>query len=415
MSIWYVFGLNIFALAYGSVIATFGLLVLPSECEYMFAENQALMLGFFMALAGISQLSGPLAGFFSDRCIHRIGRRKPYMLGGCLVGCLGLLIQYFARSRAQPMTYLYFIAFFGSMLGLNVIYVAFSGALADIVPAKQMGQANGILGGFTVLGASLGFGAFTLFLSIEMCYYFFAVVLAAGTIISCWFMNEKPLLQAKPWKWADIVLCYYLSPTEHTDFFMVFVSRTLYYMAVSIQTFMLFYFRDMIQGVDGKKDAQDATSYLALIGQLSGAVVCYPMGLMSDRFGRKPLIFLSSSIIVFVYVMFMFTSTMPIALVGGAIYGIGNGTYLAVDYALASDVLPSKKHAARFMGIWGVAAFIGTMVGPLMIGPLLMFFGSPSTDAGEGASGFTDSTYTRQGYIVIMLTGCICMIGSGLT
>lgn len=40
--------------------------------------------------------------------------------------------------------------------------------------------------------------------------------------------------------------CYYLSPTEHRDFFLVTASRTAYYMAISVQTFMLFYFRDMV-------------------------------------------------------------------------------------------------------------------------------------------------------------------------
>ena len=39
---------------------------------------------------------------------------------------------------------------------------------------------------------------------------------------------------------------YWLSPSEHRDFFLVTASRTAYYMAISVQTFMLFYFRDVI-------------------------------------------------------------------------------------------------------------------------------------------------------------------------
>jgi hypothetical protein len=39
--------------------------------------------------------------------------------------------------------YLYSAAFFVSMLALNVIYVAYSGALTDLVPDSQRGQANG--------------------------------------------------------------------------------------------------------------------------------------------------------------------------------------------------------------------------------------------------------------------------------
>lgn len=40
--------------------------------------------------------------------------------------------------------------------------------------------------------------------------------------------------------------CYYLSPTEHRDFFLVTASRCAYYAAISVQTFMLFYFRDLV-------------------------------------------------------------------------------------------------------------------------------------------------------------------------
>merc|ERR1712138_80527 len=85
--------------------------------------------------------------------------------------------------------------------------------------------------------------------------------------------------------------------------------------------------------------------------------------------------YISSGIIVVAYVGFMFARTRDIALLVGAIYGIGNGTYLSVDYALACDTLPSKDQAARYLGIWGVGAFIGTLLGPMLIGPALLLFG----------------------------------------
>eukprot|EP00121_Abeoforma_whisleri_P010133 Awhi_evm1s9337 len=72
-SVFHLMCLNVFALAYGCLIATFGIIVLPLESEHLFAENHAIMLGFFLALAGVSQLSGPIAGFFSDRCTHWLG------------------------------------------------------------------------------------------------------------------------------------------------------------------------------------------------------------------------------------------------------------------------------------------------------------------------------------------------------
>ncbi len=45
---------------------------------------------------------------------------------------------------------------------------------------------------------------------------------------------------------------------------------------------------------------------------------------------------------------------MPLALVGAALYGIGSGSFLAVDWALMTDIIP-KAASGRYMGISNVA------------------------------------------------------------
>ena len=76
---------------------------------------------------------------------------------------------------------------------------------------------------------------------------------------------------------------------EHADFFWVFVTRTFYYMCISLQAFGLFMLRD-VQRVD---DPTYFTSLLAMTGQLSAAIVAVPAGRLSDRWGRKPLVYAS--------------------------------------------------------------------------------------------------------------------------
>merc|ERR1712125_280414 len=99
------------------------------------------------------------------------------------------------------------------------------------------------------------------------------------------------------------------------------------------------------------------------------------MGLLSDRIGRKSLVYTSSIVMVATYIIFMLARERNTVLLAGVLYGIGNGTYLSVDYALACDTLPSKEKAARYLGIWGVGAFIGTLIGPMFMGPALLLFG----------------------------------------
>lgn len=77
----------------------------------------------FLAIAGFSQLSGPMAGFFSDRSNADGGRRRPFIIWGTLVGFVGILALWWAHRNLAIKVY--FFVFFIAMLALNVIYVAY--------------------------------------------------------------------------------------------------------------------------------------------------------------------------------------------------------------------------------------------------------------------------------------------------
>eukprot|EP00547_Thalassionema_nitzschioides_P017970 CAMPEP_0194252492 /NCGR_PEP_ID=MMETSP0158-20130606/27759_1 /TAXON_ID=33649 /ORGANISM="Thalassionema nitzschioides, Strain L26-B" /LENGTH=458 /DNA_ID=CAMNT_0038989921 /DNA_START=29 /DNA_END=1402 /DNA_ORIENTATION=- len=404
-SLFHLIAINSFAFTYGICISTFGLIILPLESEALWPNAQeALLLSIFLAICGLSQLSGPLAGYASDLCTGSWGRRRPYLLGGALVTIPSLLVLHYASQTRNFGLYLSF--FFCAMLGLNVMYTSYSGALTDLVHDDQRGLANGMMGAFSVLGASFGFGCFSSFLTLNEAYFFYCICIAVAVVISLFAYTEEPFVPSgemleTAWSWSEIAKCYWIDRIEHYDFYLVFVSRTLYYMGISAQTFMMFYFRDLIVDSD---DPQADVSYLALIGQLSGAIVCIPMGILSNKLGRKPLIYLSSFVIVGAYTGFSITRHRDWAWVVGAIYGIGNGAYLSVDYALACDVLPDKNQAARYLGIWSVGSFIGTLFGPLLIGPALVIFGTPSTQPVSDKV-----TYEPLGYIVMIVIGSICI------
>ena len=69
-----------------------------------------------------------------------------------------------------------------------------------------------------------------------------------------------------------------------------------------------------------------------------------------------------------------------------------------------------KKHdgAAQLLGIWGVAGFVGSALGPLVGGPLLFYFGrvqqtfAPVTEGGEKDDDDGDEGYSWQGYAVVL-------------
>lgn len=83
-----------------------------------------------------------------------------------------------------------------------------------------------------------------------------------------------------------------------------------------------------------------------------------------------------------------------------------------MDTSLAVDTLPhdlqedEENGSAQLLGVWGVAAFLGSAIGPMIGGPLLYIFGSQtvvddkakSPENGEAIA----EEYTLTGYAVVL-------------
>jgi len=98
-------------------------------------------------------------------------------------------------------------------------------------------------------------------------------------------------------------------------------------------------------------------------------------GRLSDRTGRRKIFVLGASI---VYGLAMFViaiaSNFNGFLVGMAIGGLGFGMYMAVDLALAADVLPDKENAAKDLGVINIAGALPYSVAPALA-PVILAIG----------------------------------------
>ena len=100
----------------------------------------------------------PMAGMFSDRSTHRLGRRRPFMWAGTTLDLLFLLIIGLSPLALGAST----DAFFRPLLGVNTAYLvllagiillqfssniahgALQGLIPDLVPEKKRGLASGV-------------------------------------------------------------------------------------------------------------------------------------------------------------------------------------------------------------------------------------------------------------------------------
>ena len=99
-------------------------------------------------------------------------------------------------------------------------------------------------------------------------------------------------------------------------------------------------------------------------------VAVVPAARISDRIGRKPVIYAACAVGAVGLGSSPSSPALPVTVFGGLILGAGFGMFLAVDWALLTDLVP-KASAGRYMGISNVATATAGLVG-LAIGGLVM-------------------------------------------
>jgi MFS family permease len=122
----------------------------------------------------------------------------------------------------------------------------------------------------------------------------------------------------------------------------------------------------------GQEAANALNLYLLAVILVANVIVIVPAARLSDRWGRKPVIYLSCLVGGIGVGLVALSPTVLVAGVGAALYGASAGMFLAVDWALLTDIIP-KASAGRYMGLSNVATGAATALG-VGIGGLTLDF-----------------------------------------
>jgi len=163
----------------------------------------------------------------------------------------------------------------------------------------------------------------------------------------------------------------------------------------TIQAYFQYYMRDAV----GVPDPERQTTNFVIIISLTSLVSALAVGWLSDRFGRKRMVYFSGGFMALVGLTFIITHSLVIVLAAGAIFGLGYGAYQSVDWALVADVLPSEKHFARDMGIWNISLSLPQVIAPVIGGPIIDHF----THAGNPLAGYQ---------VIFAMSIIYCLIGT---
>jgi MFS family permease len=113
----------------------------------------------------------------------------------------------------------------------------------------------------------------------------------------------------------------------------------------------------------GLSQAETGQTQLVMLGVVTVGVILavVPAGRLSDRVGRKRVIYGACAVGALGLTIGALAPSVPVALVGAALFAVATGSFLAVDWALMTDIIP-KASSGRYMGISNVAtASAGTV------------------------------------------------------
>jgi Na+/melibiose symporter-like transporter len=376
---------------------------LPNQAYFIGGdEAKGTTLGTILLIgAFVSMAVAPVFGAFSDRTLTRWGRRRPWIVIGTLMNVVGLFgLAYFPRENDLSSLPLFILAFMWVEFWNNVATAPYAALIPDIVPADQRGSASGWYGLMNMLGSFVGGIAALVFTSngrtdIVGIYYLTAVLMLLGMLGTVFFVHELPVTRRPPpFRWGSFMRGL-IAPLRDHDFRWVFWTRFLMIMGTfTVQEFLQYFMRDVVKdftlfGSPVAENAESAVSFFLialLIGAIASSLVA---GVLSDKLGRKKVVYASSILQSIVPFVLIFFSPFPLVVGLGIVFGLGYGAYASVDWAMASDVLPSEDDYAKDMGVWHVADTFPQVIATPIAGFLLDDFQRVGAQQGAPNLGYT--------------------------
>ena len=234
-----------------------------------------------------------------------------------------------------------------------------------------MGQTVGILLGAVIAAVVSG--------NFALGYVACAAALVAGVVMYLFKSDDAPLpAAARPaLNWADFLLSF-IRPLRHPDFAWAWITRLLVNIGNHMVTlYLLFFLADAVH-LKETTGLEPAFGVLVLTGLYAVFVIITSVigGRLSDRMGkRKPLVIASSVIIALASLILAFAPTWIGGIVGASVLGIGFGAYLAVDFALITQVLPSAGDRGKDLGVINIANSLPQVIAPALAWPFVTLWG----------------------------------------
>ncbi len=374
------FRLSIYWLGLSSIFAGVNTILAGRiEFGHLVQPEEAGRTLFLLTIGGtiIAMLVQPTIGSISDYTISRWGRRKPYIFIGSVLDVVFLV------GIASSQGLLAIAAFYALLqFSANFAQGPFQGYVPDLVPAPQVGLASALVGVMQILGNVAGFVIAGFAVATDQ----FALGLVALGILELVTMLSVVIRvreggapksrRGRSW-FAVAAEAWGTDVLRERSFLFLVGSRLAVLMAGGVLVGLAIFYLARSLGMDQVAAGNSFNLMVGLVA-LGTVLTVVPAARLSDRIGRKKVIYLSCAIGAAGVALVAFAPSFPLALVGAVTYGLSAGIFLAVDWALMTDIIP-KASSGRYMGLSNVAT--------ASAGVLAIAFGGVLMDAVGGGAG----------------------------
>jgi MFS family permease len=364
------------------------------------APGREEVLGYLTGTAQVVLVvAGPLTGMWSDRTRSRLGRRRPFMIWGLVLGLAALLGVTFA-----PTILLVGACWILVILGYGTSGAALGALMADRLPDSQRGKVSGLTGLVTQLAPVLGVAMVAGYSSNTVLVFVIPALLGSLLVVPFLFLTKDAdsralALPQDRISVRTVVTSYTFSPRKYPDFAWNWLGRFVFFLGMYANTTFSTYFYAQRLGIPVSQVA-GTIAVLGSLGIVAAMAGALGGGFLSDRLGRRKLFTIIGALLfVTGAIIEAFAYSMPTLIGGALLMSLAIASFGAVDQAIVFSVLPDRAQAGRYLAVVAFSQKIPSAVMPLLA-PLIV---------GIGAVGAVKN-YT----LLYLIGGALALVGGSI-
>jgi MFS family permease len=305
-------------------------------------------------IEGIAQATQNIVQGFSGYLSDKFQRRKPLALVGYILSAVSKPVIGIASTWQLVL-----VARFSDRMGAGTRSAPRDALVASSEAEEHRGKAFGLEGLGDNLGAFIGplitvLLFFILQLNIRSIFYL-AFIPGLLAFVMMLFVKEKKFVEVK----SKINLRAEKFPKPYWKYLMV---TGLFGLGNSSNSFLILQIKD-------KGLSLVNTVLVYAMFNLAAALISYPSGSLSDRFGRKPLLLISFVIFFISYIGFAFAPGIFLMGILFIFYGIFQGVFRSVGKSYAADFVPARLRASS-IGWYSATIGLSGLIASIVAGQL---------------------------------------------